>query len=86
MGRASKSDGPAFEAFTPTQWYQALAAEVVVDGALVANPNTTWAEVDPSLPDPPILAFVPARYAGGLHDDSDSGGPCDDGVPARAEH
>lgn len=61
---ASKTDGPAFAAFTPTQWYQALAAEVVQDGALVANPHTTWASVDPSLPDAPILAFVPGTKHG----------------------
>ena len=61
---ASKTDGPAFTAFTPTQWYQALAAEVVQDGKLVANPARTWAEVDPSLPDAPILAFVPGTKHG----------------------
>lgn len=61
---ASKSDGPAFTAFTPTQWYQALAAEVVRDGALVANPARTWADVDPSLPAAPILAFVPGTKHG----------------------
>ena len=61
---ASKSDGPAFSAFTPAQWYQALAAEVVRDGALVANPARTWAEIDPSLPDAPILAFVPGTKHG----------------------
>ena len=61
---ASKSDGPAFTAFTPAQWYQALAAEVVKDGALVPNPARTWAEVDPNLPDAPILAFVPGTKHG----------------------
>ncbi len=33
-------DGNAF-AFTPADWYKALAAEVLVDGALVANPLET---------------------------------------------
>jgi phosphate transport system substrate-binding protein len=61
---ASATNGPAFTAFTPEQWYKALAAEVVVDGALVANPYTTWAQVDPSLPDAPILAFVPGTKHG----------------------
>jgi len=61
---ASKTDGPAFAAFTPDQWYKALAAEVVVDGALVPNPAKSWAEVDPSLPDSPILAFVPGTKHG----------------------
>ncbi len=61
---ASKTDGPAFDAFTPEQWYKALAAEVVVDGALVANRNRTWADVDPALPAAPILAFVPGTKHG----------------------
>jgi phosphate transport system substrate-binding protein len=61
---ASETGGPAFTAFTPTHWYEALAAEVPVDGKLVANPHKTWAEVDPSLPDAPILAFVPGTKHG----------------------
>jgi phosphate transport system substrate-binding protein len=61
---ASKSDGPDFATFTPSQWYQALAAEVVSDGALVPNPASTWADIDPSLPDVPILAFVPGTKHG----------------------
>ena len=60
----SKAGGPAFEAFTPAQWYQALAAQVVKDGALVANPNKTWDQVDPTLPAVPILAFVPGTKHG----------------------
>ena len=37
---------------------------MVKDGALVPNPTKTWAEVDPSLPDAPILAFVPGTKHG----------------------
>jgi len=61
---ASQTDGPPFEAFTQEQWYRALAAELPVDGAMVANPNSTWADVDPGLPDTPILAFVPGTKHG----------------------
>lgn len=61
---ASKTDGPAFDAFTPEQWYRALAAEVVKEGALVANTAKSWAEVDPGLPDAPILAFIPGTKHG----------------------
>ncbi len=61
---ASQTDGPAYGAFTQAQWHKALAAELPVDGALVANPNETWADVDPSLPDTPILAFVPGTKHG----------------------
>lgn len=60
---ASAKDGPAF-AFTPAQWYNALAAQVVRDGALVANPYARWSEIDPSLPDQPILAFIPGTKHG----------------------
>ncbi len=60
---ASDIDGASFE-FTPEQWYKALAAEVVVDGNVVANPYTMWSEVDPSLPEQEIQAFVPGTKHG----------------------
>ena len=61
---ASKTEGPAFDAFTPAEWYQALAAELPQDGKMVSNPNTSWSDVDSSLPDAPILAFVPGTKHG----------------------
>ncbi len=60
---ASDVNGEAF-AFTPEHWYNALAARVVVDGALVDNPHTSWAQVDPTLPDQEILAFIPGTRHG----------------------
>ncbi|PTV95185.1 phosphate ABC transporter substrate-binding protein (PhoT family) [Rhodobacter aestuarii] len=60
---ASKIDGPEF-AFTPSDWYNALAAEVMVDGALVANPNKTWHDVNAELPEQDILAFIPGTKHG----------------------
>lgn len=60
---ASDIAGPDF-AFTPAQWFNALAAEVVKDGAVVANPNRTWAEVDAALPAQDILAFIPGTKHG----------------------
>jgi len=60
---ASDVAGPAFE-FTPHDWFRALAAEVVVDGKLVPNPYTKWSEVDKSLPDQEILAFIPGSKHG----------------------
>ena len=60
---ASDVNGAAFE-FTAAQWFNALAAEVVVDGAVVANPNTSWAQVDAALPDQAILAFIPGTKHG----------------------
>src|SRR6056297_389187 len=48
---ASQKDGPAFNAFVPEDWYNALAETVLVDGELVANPHATWAGFNPDLPD-----------------------------------
>jgi phosphate transport system substrate-binding protein len=56
-------DGNDF-AFTPADWYTALAAEVASNGTLLANPNTSWAEVNAALPDQPILAFIPGTKHG----------------------
>jgi phosphate transport system substrate-binding protein len=61
---ASQIDGPEFTAFTPTQWYQALAAEMPVDGAMAANPNSTWDQVDASLPAVEIITFIPGTKHG----------------------
>ncbi len=60
---ASDIAGQAF-AFTPADWYRALAAEVVIDGAITANPFTMWNEVNPALPAQEILAFVPGTKHG----------------------
>ncbi len=60
---ASDIEGPEF-GFTPSDWYNALAAKVVVDGALVDNPNTSWSDVNSALPDQEILAFIPGTKHG----------------------
>ncbi|WP_128254098.1 PstS family phosphate ABC transporter substrate-binding protein [Falsirhodobacter deserti] len=60
---ASDVNGNSFE-FTPADWYKALAAQVVVDGELVDNPYTTWNEVNPDLPEQPIMAFIPGTKHG----------------------
>jgi phosphate transport system substrate-binding protein len=60
---ASDVNGPAF-AFTPADIYNALGAQVVVDGALVANPHTSWVNVNAALPDQKILAFIPGTRHG----------------------
>ncbi|MXQ07167.1 phosphonate ABC transporter substrate-binding protein [Alphaproteobacteria bacterium GH1-50] len=61
---ASQIDGPEFTAFTEEQWYKAMAEQVIVDGALVANPYTNWSEIDASLPDAEIQAFIPGTKHG----------------------
>ncbi|PWG16786.1 substrate-binding domain-containing protein [Salibaculum griseiflavum] len=61
---ASQKDGPAYTAFVPSDWYLALAAEMPMDGEMVTNPNTTWADVNADLPTEEILAFIPGTKHG----------------------
>ena len=49
---------------TPAQLYQALAAEVPVDGELAANPYTNWNQIDASLPDQEITLVIPGTNHG----------------------
>ena len=44
--------------------YQALAAQVPVDGEWVDNPYTNWSEINPDLPDTEILAYGPPPTSG----------------------
>lgn len=60
---ANASAGPAF-AFTPADWFKALAAKVVVDGKVVDNTAANWSDVNPDLPQQEILAFVPGTKHG----------------------
>ena len=60
---ASDINGNSF-AFTPADWYLALAAELPVDGAMVANPNTNWSQVNADFADQAIIAFIPGTKHG----------------------
>src|SRR5690606_22034225 len=60
---ASAIDGNAF-AFTPEDWYKALAAEHFIDGKLVPNTLATWDQVNPSFPAQQIAAFIPGTKHG----------------------
>ncbi len=60
---ASDINGNSF-AFTPTDWYLALSDTILVDGEMVANPNTSWNQVNAAFPDQPIQAFVPGTKHG----------------------
>ncbi len=60
---ASDINGPSF-AFEPSDWYLALAAELPIDGEMVANPNTTWADVREGLADQAIAAYIPGTRHG----------------------
>jgi len=60
---ATDIGGPDW-ALTPVDVYKALAAEIVVDGKLAANPATRWNEVNPALPDWDIAAYIPGEKHG----------------------
>ncbi|WP_111560324.1 substrate-binding domain-containing protein [Paracoccus sediminilitoris] len=60
---ASAAGGNSFE-FTPTDWFNALAARKVVDGKIVDNTAANWSEVNADLPDQEILAFIPGTRHG----------------------
>jgi len=60
---AQSVDGESFN-LTFAQIFQALAAEVAVDGEIVENPYTRWSEIDSSLPDAEIVAFGPPPTSG----------------------
>ncbi len=60
---ASDINGNDFT-FTAADWFNALAAEVVQDGKVVANPYTNWNQIRADLPDQEILAFVPGTKHG----------------------
>lgn len=51
-------------ALTLKDVYTALAAEVPVDGKLVANPYKKWSDVRPELPDVPISVIGPPPTSG----------------------
>jgi phosphate transport system substrate-binding protein len=60
---ASDVNGPKF-AFTPADIYNALAAQVNQNGAIVANPYTQWAEFNAALPAQDILVLSPGTKHG----------------------
>jgi phosphate transport system substrate-binding protein len=61
---ASQQTGPAFDAFTPSDWFNALGEQVMVDGELVENPYMRWSEFNSDLPDVEIAAFIPGTNHG----------------------
>jgi phosphate transport system substrate-binding protein len=60
---ASDKGGASF-AYTPSDWFLAISDEIAVDGKMVANPNKTWADVNPEFPAQAIQAFVPGTKHG----------------------
>jgi phosphate transport system substrate-binding protein len=60
ISRANETDWD----LTLGQIYQALAAQVPVNGEWVDNPHQKWSDIDPSLPDTDILAYGPPPTSG----------------------
>lgn len=60
---ASAVDGPEF-ALTPSDIYNAVGAQVLKDGAIVANPHVKWNEFNAALPDQAILVLSPGTKHG----------------------
>ena len=61
---ASQIDGPAYTAFQPADIFNALGSKVLVDGAIVDNPHSQWADFNADLPAVDILAFIPGTKHG----------------------
>ncbi|MCX7888190.1 MAG: PstS family phosphate ABC transporter substrate-binding protein [Rhodobacteraceae bacterium] len=61
---AVSRNSPHKWALTEEQIYQALGAEVEVNGEWKDNPYKKWSEIDPSLPDVEILAYGPPPTSG----------------------
>jgi phosphate transport system substrate-binding protein len=60
---ASDINGPSF-AFTPADFYNAIGAQVLVNGALVANSYSQWSEFNANLPAQDILVLSPGTKHG----------------------
>lgn len=60
---AHSVDAPDMD-LTKAQLFQALAAEVEVDGRIVANPFRFWDQIAPALPHIPIQVFGPPPTSG----------------------
>ena len=60
---AMSSDGVDIN-LSEAQIFQALAAEVVINGEIVSNPYTHWNQIDSSLPDTQIIVLGPPPTSG----------------------
>jgi phosphate transport system substrate-binding protein len=61
---ANKKGSPAFD-LTKKQLFLGLAREVPdKNGKLITNPYTNWKQVDPTLPDVPIIMYGPGTVSG----------------------
>lgn len=60
---AHSNQGPDLS-LTKAQLFQALAADVEVNGEVVASPYRNWSDIDPSLPGTSITVFGPPPTSG----------------------
>jgi len=60
---ASDINGPDWH-FKPQDIYRALAAQIVVEGKLVANQANSWQQIDEKFPDIDILLYLPGEKHG----------------------
>ena len=60
---ASEKGGNSF-AFTASDWFFALSDQILVDGAMIDNPNTTWNDVNADMPAQKLQAFIPGTKHG----------------------
>ena len=61
---ASQQTGPAFNAFEASDIFNAIGAQVLVDGKIAANPYSTWSEFNSDLPDVEVAMFIPGTKHG----------------------
>lgn len=61
---ASQIDGPDFAAFEAADIFNALGENVLVDGAITANPHAQWTDFNADRPAADILAFIPGTKHG----------------------
>jgi phosphate transport system substrate-binding protein len=64
LSLALSQENPNDWDLTLGQIYQALGAQVPIDGEWVDNPYQNWSEIDPSLPNQPILVYGPPPTSG----------------------
>ena len=60
---ASSASQPAFK-LKPYHVFAALAEKLPAKGKLIPNPYTRWNQIDPTLPNEPILLVIPASNHG----------------------
>ncbi len=58
------SEGPAPFSLTLNDLFKALSKEVLVNGAWIPNPYQTWQDVNPELPNLPLVIFGPPPTSG----------------------